>query len=73
MTRLSMDLKVMLRSYIVPKFILAVIDEGTNFMVTTPFSNLSEKMGDASTEHEIGRYSIPEYKIIDQERPLYLC
>ena len=66
-TRLHMDLKVMPRSYKGHIFILVVIDEVTNFMVTIPIhQSTSEEIGDALTEHVFGKYSIPECMIMDE-------
>ena len=36
LSRLSMDLKVMPRSYKVHKYILCIIDEVTNYLITVP-------------------------------------
>ena len=68
MTRLSIDLKVMSRSYKGHKFILVVIDEVNNFMVTIPiYQSRSEEIGDALIEHVFSKYSIPECIIMDQD------
>ena len=51
MTRLSMDLKVMPKSYRGYKLILVVLDEVTNFMVTIPIhQSRSEEIGHALIE-----------------------
>ena len=68
MTRLSMDLKLILRSYKGHKFILVVIDEVTNFMVTIPiYQSRSEEIGDALIEHVLSKYSVPECMVMDQD------
>ena len=51
MSRLSMDLKVMPRSHKGHKYILCVIDEVTNYLVTVPiFQARSEEIGEALIE-----------------------
>ena len=66
-SRLSMDLKVMPRSYKGHKFILCIIDEVTNYPITVPICHCrSEEIGDAIIESIISKYSIPEYIIMDQ-------
>ena len=68
MSRLSMDLKVMPRSHKGHKYILCIIDEVTNFLITIPiFQARSEEIGDALIENVITKYSIPEYIIMDQD------
>ena len=68
MSRLSMDLKVMPRSHKGHKYILCIIDEVTNFLVTVPiFQARSEEIGEALLEHVITKYCIPEYIIMDQD------
>ena len=68
MTRLSIDLKVILRSYTGHRYILVVIDEATNFMITFPIHQpRPEGIRDALIEHVFSMSSIPEYMIIDQD------
>ena len=68
MSRLSMDLKVMPRLYNGHRYILCIIDEVTNFLVTVPiFQAKSEEVGEALLEHVITKYCIPEYIIMDQD------
>ena len=68
MSRLSMDLKVMPRSHKGHKYILCIIDEVTNFLITVPiFHAKSEEVGEALLEHVITKYCIPEYIIMDQD------
>ena len=46
LSRLSMDLKVMLKSYRGHKFLLCIIDEGTNSLITIPIHQAkSEEIG----------------------------
>ena len=64
-----MDLTVMPRSHKGHKYILCIIDEVTNFLITEPiFHTKSEEVGEALLEHVITKYCIPEYKIMDQDR-----
>ena len=66
--RLSMDLKVMPKSYRVHKFILCVIDEMTNCLITMPVNwTRSEEIEDALIDNVISKCGIPEYKIMDQD------
>ena len=68
MSRLSMDLKVMLRSHKGHRYILCITDEVTNFLVTVPsFQAKSEEVGEVLLEHVITKYCIPEYIIMDQD------
>ena len=43
MSSLSMDLEVMLRSQKGHWFILCIIDEVTNYLITTPFTKPNQK------------------------------
>ena len=68
MSRLSMDLKVMPRLHKGHRYILCIIDEVTNFLVTVPiFQARSEEIGEALLENVITKYCIPEYIIMDQD------
>ena len=68
MSRLSMDLKVMLRSHKGHKYILCIIDEVTNYLVTVPiFQARSEEIGEALIENVIMKYCMHEYIIMDQD------
>ena len=50
------------------RYILCIIDEVTNFLVTVPiFQAKSEEVGEALLEHVITIYCIPEYIIMDQD------
>ena len=54
--KLSMDLKVMPRSQKGHKFILCIIDEMTNYLITVPiFQSRSEEIGEALIEHVISK------------------
>ena len=68
MSRLSMDLKVMPRLHKGYKYILCVIDEVTNFLVTVPiFQARSEEIGETLLEHVITKHCIPNYIIMNQD------
>ena len=68
MSRLSMDLKVMPKSQKGHKYVLCVIDEVTNFLITVPiFQARSEEVGEALLEHVITKHCIPDYIIMDQD------
>ena len=69
LSRLSMDLKVMPRSHKGHKFILCIIDEVTNYLITVPiFQARREEIGEAPIKNVIIKYCIPEYFIMDQDR-----
>ena len=68
MSRLSMDLKVMPRLHKGHRYILCIIDEVTNYLVTVPiFQARSEEIGEALIENVITKYCIPDYIIMDQD------
>ena len=63
-----MDLKVIPKSYRGHKFILCVIDEMTNYIITILiYQARSEEIGDALIDNIISKYGIPEYLIMDQD------
>ena len=50
------------------KFILCVIDEVTNYLITVPiFQAKSEEVGEALTAHIITKYCIPDCIIMDHD------
>ena len=56
------------KSYKGHKFILCIIDEVTNYLITVPIYHArSEEIGEALIEHVITKYCIPEYIIMDQD------
>ena len=56
------------RSHKGHKYILCIIDEVTNYLVTAPiFQVRSEEIGEALIENIITKYCIPEYIIMDQD------
>ena len=68
LSKLSMDLKVIPRSYKRHKFILCIIDEVTNYLITMPiYHSISEEIGDALIDNVISKYGILEYVIMDQD------
>ena len=68
MSKLSMDLKVMPRSQKGHKFILCIIDEMTNYMITVPiYQSRSEEEGEALIEHIISKFCAPDCIIMDQD------
>ena len=68
LSRLSIDLKIMPKSHGGYKFILCVIDEVTNYLITIPIHQArSEEIGDALIDNVISKYGIPEYMIMDQD------
>ena len=53
------------------KFILCVIDEVTNYLITVPlYQSKLEEFGEALIEHVIMKYCIPNCIIMDQDSVL---
>ena len=68
LSRLNMDLKVIPKSHKGHKFILCIIDEVTNYLITVPiYQPKSEEKGDTLIKNVITKYCIPEYIIMDQD------
>ena len=68
MSRLSMDLKVMPRSQKGHWYILSVIDEMTNYLITAPlYQARSEEVGEALIENVISKFGTPDYLMMDQD------
>ena len=68
LSKLSMDLKVMPRLQKGHKFILCIIDEMTNYLITVPiYHSRSEEVGEALIEHVISKYCAPNCIIMDQD------
>ena len=66
LSRLSMDLKEMLKSHRGHRYIFCVIDEATNYMITAPIKHSrSEEVGEALINDVISKYCVPEYMIMD--------
>ena len=67
-SKLSMGLKVMPRSQKGHKFILCIIDEMTNYLITVPsHHSRSEEVGEALIEHVISKFCAPDCIIMDQD------
>ena len=63
-----MGLKGMPRSYKGHKYILCVMYEVTNYLITVPIHQAkSEKIGNALKENILTKYCIPDYIIRDQD------
>ena len=68
LSKLSMDLKVMPRSQKGHKFILCIIDEVTNYLITIPIHHSrSEEVGEALIEHVMSKFCVPNCIIMDQD------
>ena len=68
LSRLSMDLKVMLRSQKGHTFMLHVLDEVTNYLITVSiYHSKSEEIEEALIESVISKYCVPDYIIMDQD------
>ena len=66
LSKLSMDLKVMPKSYKGDKYILCVIDEVTNYIVTAPVKQVrSEEIGEILINSIFSKYCVPDYIIMD--------
>ena len=66
LSRLSIDLKVMPRSSKGHKFILCIIDEVTNYLITVPiYQSKAEEIGDTLIEHVVTKYCVPDCMIMD--------
>ena len=65
LSRLSMDLKVMPRSQKGHKFILCIIDEVTNYLITVPIYHSKSEEIEALIESIISKYCVPDYIILD--------
>ena len=68
LSKLSMDLKVMPKSQKGHKFILCIINEMTNYLITVPiYHSRSEEVGEALIEHVISKFCAPNCIIMDQD------
>ena len=73
MSRLSMDLKVMPRLHKGHQYILCMIDEMTNYLITAPlYQARSEEVGEALTENVISKFGTPDYMMMDQDSAFML-
>ena len=56
-----MDLKVMPQPSKGHKYILYIIDEVTNYLITVPiYQSKTEEIGDTLIEHVVTKYCIPD-------------
>ena len=63
-----MDLKVMPRSQKGHQYILCVIDEMTNYLITVPlYQARSQEVGEALIGNIISKFGTPDYLIMDQD------
>ena len=68
MSRLGMNLKVIPRLQNRHHYILCVIDEMTNYLITTPlYQARSEEVGEALIENIISKFGTPDYMMMDQD------
>ena len=68
LSRLSMDLKVMLRSNKDHKYILCITGEVTNYLITIPiYQSRPKEIGEALIENVITKYCVPDFIIMDQD------
>ena len=67
LSKLSMDLKVMPRSQKGHKFILCIIDEMTNYLITVPIHHSRSEEVEALIEHVILKFFAPNCIIMDQD------
>ena len=68
MPRLSMDLKVMPRLQKGHQYILCVIAEMTNYLISAPlYQARSEEVGEALIENIISKSGTPDYMMMDQD------
>ena len=68
-----MDHKVLPRSHKGHKFILCIIDEVMNYLITVPiYQSKAEEIGDALIEHIVMKYCVPNCIIMDQDSIIYV-
>ena len=68
LSKLSMDLKVMPRLEKSHKFIICIIVEMTNYLISVRFHHSrSEEVGEALIEHVISKFCAPDCIIMDQD------
>ena len=68
LSRLSMDLKVMPRSYKNHNYTLCITDEVTNYLITILlYQSRSEEIGNALIKNVVSKYCVPDYIIMDQD------
>ena len=63
-----MDLKMMPKLQKGHQFILCVIDEMTNYLITAPlYQARSEEVGEALIETVVSKFGTPDYMMMDQD------
>ena len=68
LSKLSMDWKVMPKSYRGHRFIMCIIDKVTKYLIIIPIHHAkSEEVGDALIENVVTKYCIPKYIIMGQD------
>ena len=73
MSRLSMDMKVMPKSYKGDKYILCIIDEVTNYIVTAPVKHArSEEIGEILIRSDFSKYCVPDVMFMDLDSA-FMC
>ena len=73
LSRLSMDIKVMPKSNKGHKFILCIIVEAANYLITVPlYQARSEEVREGLIENVIMKYCIPHCIILDQDSAFIL-
>ena len=73
LSRLSLDLKVMPWSNQGHKFILCIIDEVMNYLITVPiYQSKSEEIGEALIEHVVRKYCVLDCIKMDQDSTFML-
>ena len=55
------------RSQMGHKFILCIIDDVTNYLITVPIYHAKSEVGEALIENIITKYCIPDCIIMDQD------
>ena len=61
LSRLTIDLKVMPRSYKGSKYNLCMIKAVINYLITVPMHQAKSELGDALIENVIAKYCVPGY------------
>ena len=68
-----MDLKMMPRLQKGHRFILCVIDEMTNYLITTPlYQARPEEVREVLIENVISKFGMPDYMMMDQDSAFML-
>ena len=68
-----MDLKMMPKSQKGHQFILCVIDEMTNYLITAPlYQARSEEVREVLIENIISKFGMPDYMMMDQDSAFML-